>query len=589
MTTTGRTRRRFLGIAIAVLVCLPTVGCSLLPESGPVQRRATSVDATPQELPYIDPAGPAHGADPQQIVSGFLSAMQANPVSYATARTFLSDQAKQSWKPDGGTIVYDASSLSAAGGRVTARFSDAHELDSRGSWKPGPSRTRTVHFHLVRESGQWRIDDPLSALMVRSGYFDDQFGLYNLYFFDHTGRVLVPEPVYIPRGEQTATSLVRGLLTGPEPRLASVVRSSFPAGASMDFSVAITDNGVAEVPLGNEILKLAPDELNRAMIQLAWTLRSVPGVTRVRITVAGTPVALPDGRTDLSVQDGSEFAPTGLGATRELVAVRGGRVVTVSGGSAKAVSGGLGKGGFALRSVALDRSGDTVAAVSESGTTAYAAMTSSPSSPVEKVFRGGTDLLRPMYDQFGDLWLVDRTAGGAVVHVIRNGVDRVVDLRGVSGQDVSSFSVSPDGSRFAAGLADSQRPRVTVVTVQRRAGGAVLRGVEPEPVPVASYDPSHHLGPVVDVGWRTPTLLAVLTRPDEQSSRVVYAMSDGSPGAGNPVPPDIFPQDAQALVVNSDSGLSLLLLAHGRLARLDAVGKWESGGVAHLTAAAYAN
>lgn len=583
-------RRRVVGMLLSLVICLPTVGCSLLPEHGPVQHRTANVVVEPPELPYIDPPGPTEGADGQAIVAGFLAAMQANPISYATARTFLSERARQSWKPDAGTIIYDASSLTPAGNGVVARLFDVHRLDARGGWQPGQSSTRKVRFHLVREKGEWRIDNPLSVLMVRSGYFGHQFVPYSLYFFDHTGRVLVPEPVYIPRGEQTATNLVRGLLNGPEPRLASVVRSSFPAGASLNFSVAITDSGVAEVPLGNGILKLSPGELDRAMVQLAWTLRPVPGVTRVRITVDGTPVALPDGRTDFSVHEGSEFAPTGLGATRELIGVLSGRVVTLSGGSAKPVSGGLGKGGYSLRSVALDRSGDTVAAISGNGTTAYAALTSSGNNRVLKAFRGGTDLLRPTFDLFGDLWLVDRTSAGAVVHVVRNGTERVVQIHGVSGQQLTSFSVSPDGSRFAAGLVDSVRPRVTVVTIQRRGGGGVLRGVQPLSLPVSSYDPSHHLGPVVDVGWRTPTLLALLTSPDDRSSRVVYAMSDGSPGNGDPVPPDVFPQPAQSLVVNSDNGLSLLLLSkRGRLARLDAVGKWETSGPEHLSAAAYAN
>ena len=48
-----------------------------------------------------------------------------------------------------------------------------------------------------------------------TSFFDRSFARFNLYFYDQTGRVLLPDPVFIPRGEQTATNLVRGLLAGP--------------------------------------------------------------------------------------------------------------------------------------------------------------------------------------------------------------------------------------------------------------------------------------------------------------------------------------------------------------------------------------
>ena len=34
------------------------------------------------------------------------------------------------------------------------------------------------------------------------------------------------------------------------------------------------------------------------------------------------------------------------------------------------------------------------------------------STPVARPVVGGTDILRPSYDMFGDLWLIDRTADG---------------------------------------------------------------------------------------------------------------------------------------------------------------------------------
>ena len=48
-------------------------------------------------------------------------------------------------------------------------------------------------------------------------------------FYDQTGRVLVPDPVFIPQGEQTATNLVRGLLAGPGRTISDVSRSALPS------------------------------------------------------------------------------------------------------------------------------------------------------------------------------------------------------------------------------------------------------------------------------------------------------------------------------------------------------------------------
>ena len=147
----------------------------------------------------------------------------------------------------------------------------------------------------------------MNALVVPTSFFDRSFARFNLYFYDQTGRVLLPDPVFIPRGKQTATNLVRGLLAGPGPTLNAISRSALPPGTDLDLSVVVTESGIAEVPLSREALQASPDELSRAVDQLAWTLRQVPDIERVRMTVAGAPVPLPGGRVDAAVTSGSEF------------------------------------------------------------------------------------------------------------------------------------------------------------------------------------------------------------------------------------------------------------------------------------------
>ena len=65
----------------------------------------------------------------------------------------------------------------------------------------------------------------------RATFYEQPFQDASLYFFDPTGRILVPEPVHVPQGQQLTTALVHGLLLGPRPSLAGVVArpSSRPA------------------------------------------------------------------------------------------------------------------------------------------------------------------------------------------------------------------------------------------------------------------------------------------------------------------------------------------------------------------------
>ena len=186
-----------------------------LPETGSVHRQAADRPDRPQDAPYFNPPGPAKDGTPSAIVSGFLVAMQANPQSTSVARKFLSERARETWKPNRGTIVYEAFRVSPTSTGATVRLADTRRLDARGGLRgASPGGSETLNIKLVSEGGQWRIDNPMNALVVPTSFFDRSFARFNLYFYDQTGRVLLPDPVFIPRGEQTATNLVRGLLAG---------------------------------------------------------------------------------------------------------------------------------------------------------------------------------------------------------------------------------------------------------------------------------------------------------------------------------------------------------------------------------------
>src|SRR6185295_18338306 len=113
------------------------------------------------DAPYFNPPGPAKDGTPSAIVSGFLVAMQANPLTTSVARTFLSERARDTWKPSRGTVVYEAFTVTPTSTGAKVRLVDTRRLDARGGWQGGsPGRAETMNIRLVSEEGQWRIDNP---------------------------------------------------------------------------------------------------------------------------------------------------------------------------------------------------------------------------------------------------------------------------------------------------------------------------------------------------------------------------------------------------------------------------------------------
>jgi hypothetical protein len=564
---------RRAGAALAVLVALVCGGCASLPVSGPIYREAVEKPGREPDAPYFTPPGPARNGTPAAIVSGFLVAMRANPLTTSVAREFLTSRAASTWKPSRSTVVYEAFSVRPGDQRAIVRLSDPRRLDARGGWLGGsPGRAEDLDLRVVREGGQWRIDSPPDALVVPTTYFERSFARYNLYFYDQTGRVLLPDPVFIPRGEQTATSLVRSLHGGPGRTLQAISRSVFPARTTLDLPVVVTGRGVAEVPLSRDVLQLGPADLGRAVDQLAWTLRQVPGIARVRLTVGGAPVPLPGGGIDVSVARGQDLDASGSASDMQMWGLRGGRVVDLESSSGQPAPGRLGEPGYAMRSLAVSDVPRRIAAVSSNGTSLFVAAADTQSgTQVDRLFGRAVNLLRPSFDMFGQLWVVDRTEDGARVYVVRGRQVRELDVAGVTGADVTAMSVARDGSRVAFVLGGSPAPGVRLADVRRGPEGQVAGMGQVRSVAVAVPDGAK----LVDVGWRDPTTLAVLARTGQDTSQVTYVSDDGSPVSPSLVDPSIFREGAVALVVAPDGNLPLSLVTDDqRLYTLSPTGQW---------------
>ncbi|WP_416956513.1 GerMN domain-containing protein [Nocardioides sp. T5] len=522
-----RSAARALRTASAVLVASLLAGCVQMPTSGPVEEsEGTGVT---EDVPGIsfDPRPPQTGQATSEIVDGFFEAMTATPVSARVARQFLSREAAEAWVPEQQIITYSELGDVTAGTSVRVPLTDVNLYDARGAWQ----RTRagaTMSIGLVKEDGEWRIDEVPDALIVPESWFDDWYERASLYYFDPTTEVLVPEPVFVPRGEQFASSLVRGLLTTTSADLQDVARSYFPPGTTHGLSVPIV-SGVAEVSLSGD--PDAVDELTteRMLAQLVWTLRQEPRIGAVQLSIGGRTIVGPSGSPQVSLQLGSAYDPNGVPASTDLYALDRGRVVAGQLGELAPTLGPLGQEDSAvdLRSIGVNLAGARVAGVTAAGTELVLAPTEAATGEVATVVVGAVDLAAPHWDYRDRIWVLDRNGGRARVIQVVDGEAGEVEVPGLTGRRLSELIVSRDGSRLVAVLRRGSTDQVVAVRIRHDAAGAVIGFTRPQPLSLPAEDTAR----IRDVAWRSPTTVSVLRDIITDDLAQVRTVSvDGAPG-----------------------------------------------------------
>ncbi|MBO0842948.1 MAG: GerMN domain-containing protein, partial [Nocardioides sp.] len=241
--------RRFL-TALLVALAVVASACSV-PDRGDIHTTTLEHRGSDEDVIPYSPAGPAPGASPSEIVNGFIEAMKAAPINTAYAKRFLTDDAASAWDPSKRTIVYSELVDHGGSSQVMLTAKQGDWLDGRGVWHGRiPVDGTPLPFRLTKVAGEWRISSAPDALVVESAWFESHFARSLLYYFDPSGRFLVPEPVFVPRGAQYASALVSSLLTGPGTAERGAVRSYLPPKASEVLSVPVR-NGMAEIDLRN--------------------------------------------------------------------------------------------------------------------------------------------------------------------------------------------------------------------------------------------------------------------------------------------------------------------------------------------------
>jgi hypothetical protein len=529
----------------AALLVGASSGCVRLPDEGPVEVSSDQQDSDLDAgFPYVPPP-PQPGESAPEIVRHFLDAMTANPIQTSVAKQFLSSSARNAWNPERRMITYSDATTPTGNTDVDVTLIDANTLDSRGVWGGPLARdASTVNFPMTVENDEWRIDRAPNAMIVSDSWFASRYRQVSLYFFDPTGQILVPEPVFVPQGEQFATSLMRGLLRGPGNRLAGVSRTFVPKGLTLDLSVPVSADGLAEVTLQGDVSGLDPETIELMTVQIAWTLRQDPSVERVRVSVGDTPITLAGEGPDFDVELGQAYDPSGVYAWQDLFGLRSRRMVSSVNGRETRVSGPFGQDDYALGEISVNLAGTEVAGVTRDGTALLLApVDAEQGRRVRPVVSGATDLLHPAWDHADRLWVLDRTPEGAQISYVTGSRRVPVRVPGVTGERVVDFLVSRDGSRFAAAI---DRPGSDLVVLSRIHRGdtrmratrsrTVLRGVGEQLQ-------------IRDLGWRSPTEISMVSALTDELSEVRTFSVDGSPATqSGDVPTELIREDVVRLV-----------------------------------------
>ncbi|WP_328529052.1 LpqB family beta-propeller domain-containing protein [Nocardioides sp. NBC_00368] len=517
--------RSFFAVVLAAVVLLASA-CSSVPDSGPVQRVDLAAPAAPGELIPYNPGAPREGASPGEIVDGFLDAMKATPMSTAYARRYLTTDAAMNWAPAGRTLVYGERSTHAVSSpQVSVELEDAGWIDERGVWRGALGASQAIlDFELTRTRGEWRISSAPNTLVVDEDWFLSHFARSSLYYVEPTGRTLVPEPIFAPRGASYATTLVSSLLSGPGEEEQGVIRSALPAAADEPRSVDVRD-GVAEVDLAGDLSDFSSEDLQLMGAQLAWTLRQDASVERIRLTIDGEPVVLPGYGDTFNVDSGGGYDPNGTSARVDLYALRDGALVTSTGENGDPWVPVL--GGWAdshgVTDVAVDASNSSAAAITADRTGVLVGKLASDGEITEAPVRG-TRLLRPSWDLAGRLWLVDKDSTGARVMYV-DGDRRVrVAIPGVTGENVTRFLVSRDGTRFVAVIDGLSSDRIVVSRLQATSKGQITSGTSAVLLP----HPDSATMRVTDIAWTSPTTIVAVQQIS--STALFQSVSlDGAP------------------------------------------------------------
>ena len=555
----NRVQRHCAVILIVLASLLGAAGCVTVPVSGPIEK-VEGQQAGCQNCVNVQVQPPGAGDKPRDIVEGYLRATSNYQPNYSVAKQFLTQMAAEKWSPEAGASIYR--------GSPTA-IGDSVVLDGQLIGELRPDRTYIardqrfkVDFGLVRENGEWRINDPRPGLMVAEYSFTSFYQSYDLYFVGN-GSSLVPDHIYLPslsNPANVASALMKALLKGPSEWLKPAVASAIPPNTSLSVdSVTITD-GIAEVPLSDSVLALPDPQRSLLAAQIVYTLRQVGGVRGVVIKVNQQPYRVPGSDpTSFTISVDAiprDIDPVPFMSADQLYAVDGGTIKRVrTTGNTPALEpleGPLGQGGYRVDALAVSVA-NTDLAVTTDGAKTLRRAAIAPGEP-STLLSGVTDLLRPQFTRYGEIWEIGRQGGPRQRMWMFTDKRIEVEAPLLRDQEVTAFKISPDGTRMALVRRTANGAELGLARIIRSPDKITVDGWRALNTAQTTMPP---LRTIADVAWLDATELLVLGAADAATAYAPYRVAEdasritaeGEPQDWDAVELAVLPRAQTAIIV----------------------------------------
>ena len=532
-------RVRALIVALVIMAC---TGCATIPISGPVESKPRqSTDSGPGGITII-PEPPPNGASQTMIIRGFLTAMASFGSDYATAREYLTDEAASVWAPrESDVLIYASGTVPrVSGSQVTMSGSVIGSLRPDGSFVGSEEPVWNHDFGMVKEEGEWRISNPPKGLALSQYMFSQSFVRIDAYFFPASDQVLVPDPRYVQRGAWDITTAARIAVAGPSPWMREIIDTSSRQAIYLSDDVTLSGLGTAEIPLSDGAKDLDIEQATRLAIEIAATMRNIPGVERIRLLSNGNHLELNGASPDLSIPVGIADSYDVSGATRaqNIYMVQDGHIISLANGIPLPVDGEWGTATRNIQSFAVSQVTNQIAAVVDGGL--YVGRIVDP--PKHMLSEEG--LLQPQFDSRGQLWVVAASAEHINLTMIRQDRQVSVDTSALETMRIRGFQIAPDGHRMIL-LREVELPSEGS---RLELGIALISYRDGLPYSIGSWKSirltweGSMFRSIIDMSWMGPSSLLVLGSPGGSPAGVFFTDIDGLgieewglPQAWNPV------------------------------------------------------
>lgn len=565
--------KKLISVPLLLASGLAMSGCGLLPWSITAQVPTSSsvhqgdASGSNQEDQFIRviPQGPRKGMNAMQVVQGFLDASAAAEADHSVARDYLTPEAAARWTPDSGVQVFRGTpELTLVGTSVLFTAPLEGKIAENGNYAIAQGeKTLSAKFSLVRQDGQWRIEQLPQGLELSTIDVQRAYRSLSAFYFNPQFNTLVPDArmIAVP-GHGLATGLVKALLAGPNDWLAPAVRNAFALGVGLNFGNVPIENGIANVDLTADA-GFATDETRRAMAQqIVWTLRQVPEVRAVAITSGGQVFALPSVPYPIPRDQWPQIDPSGLQPGASAVVASWTGVLQLNRQSSSRLAGNPSVANSALTKVVSNMTAGMLAGIDVLGRVWSTTVDSNPTWARLPITRAVQWL---DFDPSGGLWIWDEAGGLAVWDA--PGPLKSIQIQGLpAGSTVIKAVPSRDGSRVALVVRAGRNTSLYLARIEQDVE-TNARTIS-EPIKLA-----RSVSSVTDVDWSGANSLALIGRSDTGVLQVFDL--DLALGAlvaqGGPDGPDsIASAPGLPVLISAKDGLIYQLDAGSWTARLNA-------------------